>query len=201
MTLSTHPGRYLTRCLVATKNHSGHGYIDHSAPAAWLGQYIAVTPPPGKDYSFETVRGCWTITHRGCGFALAYLNCSLKTALKLAKQWDQRAGSIDPLNSKAWQYCQQWGAAVKAINLPNIEGRARFAHNSTDAAAVLAAERGLSIDQAGGHKRILWRGKYWPAPTDAELELWTLDSVCETPDGRMVEPDNSESWLTILGLV
>ena len=198
MTLSTHPSRYLTRCLVATKNHSGHGYIDHSAPAAWLGQYIAVTPPPGKDYSFQTVRGCWTITHRGCGFALAYLNCSLKTASKLAKQWDHRAGSIDPLNSKAWQYCQQWGEAVKAINCP---WQSSDAEDHGETAAVLAAERGLSIDQSGGHKRILWRGKYWPAPTDAELQGWTVDSVSETPDGRMVESDNSESWLTILGLV
>ena len=198
MTLSTHPSRYLTRCLVATKNHSGHGYIDHSAPAAWLGQYIAVTPPPGKDYSFETVRGCWTITHRGCGFALAQLNCSLKTAVKLAKQWDQRAGSIDLLNPKAWQYCQQWGGAVKAINCP---WQSSDAEDHGETAAVLAVERGLSIDQSGGHKRILWRGQYWPAPTDPELQGWTLDSICETPDGRMVEPDNSESWLKILGLV
>lgn len=194
MTLSTQ----LTRCSVAVKNPHGSGYIQLSAPAAWLGQYIAVTPPPNRDHSFETVRGCWTITHRGCGFALATLSCNLKTAIKLAKQWDQRAGSIDPLNSRAWQYCQQWGEAVKAINCPWQNSDAED-HGET--AAVLAAKRGLSIDQAGGHKRILWRGKYWPAPTDAELELWTLDSVCETPDGRMVEPDNSESWLTILGLV
>lgn len=198
MTLSTHPGRYLTRCLVATKNPNGHGFLDHSAPAAWLGQYIAVTPPPGKDYAFNTVRGCWTITHRGCGWALATLSCSLKTAVSLAKAWDQNAGSIDPLNSKAWQYCQQWGAAVKAINCP---WQSSDAEDHGETAAVLAAERGLAIDQHGGHKRILWRGKYWPAPTDSELESWTIDSICETPDGRTVEPDNSESWLTILGLV
>ncbi len=198
MESSTHLGRYLTRCLVVTKNPHFHGFLDHSAPAAWLGQYIAVTPPPGDNCAFNTVPGLWAVTHRGCGLALATLRCNLKTAVKLAKAWDQRAGSIDPLNSRAWQYCQQWGQAVQAINSP---WQSSAADDSSQTSAKLASDRGLTIKQINGSHRILWRGKYWPAPTDSELEFWTLDSVCDTPDGRTVEPDNSESWLTILGLV
>jgi hypothetical protein len=38
-------------------------------------------------------------------------------------------------------------------------------------------------------------------PTMAELEHWTLDSVCETPDGRTVEPDAPDAWLRLLALV
>lgn len=198
MTLSTHPSRYLTRCKVAVKDPNSHGFLDYVAPAAWLGQYIAVTPPPGADCAFETVPGLWAITHRGCGYALATLRCNLKTAVKLAKGWDQRAGSIDPLNSRVWQYCQQWGQAVQAINCPWQDSAA---DDSDQTAAELASNRGLTIKHINGSHKILWRGKYWPAPTDSELEFWTIDSVCETPDGRTVEPDNSESWLKILGLV
>jgi hypothetical protein len=28
-----------------------------------------------------------------------------------------------------------------------------------------------------------------------------MDSCCETPDGRTVEPDHPESWLSILNLI
>jgi len=34
----------------------------------------------------------------------------------------------------------------------------------------------------------------------AELEFWMFDSVCETPDGDIVEPDHPDSWLALLGI-
>jgi hypothetical protein len=30
---------------------------------------------------------------------------------------------------------------------------------------------------------------------------WTVDGMAETPDGRTVEPDDSDSWLSLLGVV
>jgi hypothetical protein len=43
-------------------------------------------------------------------------------------------------------------------------------------------------------------------PAQGQLEEWVLDSVCETPDECLVEPDGRcedgyPSWLMILGLV
>jgi hypothetical protein len=184
----------ITRCKVATK--SG----ELLAPAHFVGEFLAVTVPVDAAHQFPTVRGQWVITHRGCGLSAATLRCCKATAIKLARQWDGRFGCIDPADARAWPWRDQWGAAVAAINCPNVQGAADPA-DSTDTAGVFAARAGLPIDQAGGALRIFWRGKFWPAPTDAELEFWTLDSVCETPDGRTVEPDAPESWLRILRIL
>jgi hypothetical protein len=40
-----------------------------------------------------------------------------------------------------------------------------------------------------------------PLPSIDAMMEWTLDSVCPTPDGRILEPDHPDSWLRILGLV
>lgn len=48
---------------------------------------------------------------------------------------------------------------------------------------------------------VIWRGKKYPTPTLEELEWWTFDGVCETPEGDAVEPDHPDSWLRILGLI
>jgi hypothetical protein len=48
----------------------------------------------------------------------------------------------------------------------------------------------------------LWfRGVWHVVPTIAECMEWSLDGVCETPDGRMVEPDAPDAWLSLLGVV
>jgi hypothetical protein len=43
-------------------------------------------------------------------------------------------------------------------------------------------------------------------PTMKQLELWTYDSICETPTGDRVEPDGTgpdgtPSWLMALGMI
>jgi len=172
----------LRRCNVALNNRDGSHTLA-LAPAAWLGQFIAVTPPAGADHSFTVQRGLWVITHRECGLAFAHLRCSKKDAIALAKAWDQRCGTVDPADARTWPHCEAWGKAVARINLPNIPGRATFHHNdedgsSTGTAGELAAAAGIPI-----------------------VEFWTFDSVCETPDGRTVEPDHPESWLSILRLI
>jgi hypothetical protein len=49
--------------------------------------------------------------------------------------------------------------------------------------------------------RLWWDGAWVDVPTLAALHEWTFDSRCETPDGRIVEPDAPDSWLSLLGLV
>jgi hypothetical protein len=49
--------------------------------------------------------------------------------------------------------------------------------------------------------KLRWRSKWWPVPAMAEIERWTFDSVCETPNGDTVEHDADDSWLRLLGLV
>jgi hypothetical protein len=34
-----------------------------------------------------------------------------------------------------------------------------------------------------------------------DVEEWTFDSVCFTPDEDEVEPDDPKSWLSILGMI
>lgn len=50
-------------------------------------------------------------------------------------------------------------------------------------------------------KQIKWRGEIYDTPSMEELEMWSYDSVCETPDGDTVEPDHPDSWLSLLGLI
>jgi hypothetical protein len=62
----------------------------------------------------------------------------------------------------------------------------------------------LGIDANGaepGWPFVLWQGEWYPAPTMARVEAWVFDSVVETPDERDVEPDDPDSWLSILGMI
>jgi hypothetical protein len=49
--------------------------------------------------------------------------------------------------------------------------------------------------------RLWFQGAWHDVPSIAEMMEWTLDSVCPTPDGRTVEPDAPDSWLSLLQLV
>ena len=57
------------------------------------------------------------------------------------------------------------------------------------------------MDTIGLRATITWQGDDYDLPTEAEIEFWAHDSVCETPDGDIVEPDHPDSWLSLLGLV
>ena len=49
--------------------------------------------------------------------------------------------------------------------------------------------------------KLRWGGEWVLIPSLAEFQEWTMDSVCPTPDGDMVEPDAPNSWLSLVGLV
>ena len=161
----------IQRCKVALINPRE----DVLAPAHWLGQYIAITAPAGKDRSFTPKRGHWMITHRASGLSAGSLLCTKRKAVKIARAWDQCFASIDPAAAKNWEHGKAWVQLVRGINAPNVSDPQPADGNSQDTAGELAARLKLPIDQAGGSIRIFWRGKFWPAPTDAELEFWTFD--------------------------
>lgn len=43
--------------------------------------------------------------------------------------------------------------------------------------------------------------EWYETPTLRQLEEWSFDGVCETPEEERVEPDHPRSWLSILGLI
>lgn len=49
--------------------------------------------------------------------------------------------------------------------------------------------------------RLWFAGKWHDVPTIAQITEWTLDTICPTPEGDTVEPDNPDSWLSLLGLI
>jgi hypothetical protein len=49
--------------------------------------------------------------------------------------------------------------------------------------------------------RLWFRQRWHDVPTIAQCMEWTFDGVCESPDGRTVEPDAPDSWLSLLGVV
>ena len=49
--------------------------------------------------------------------------------------------------------------------------------------------------------KLRWNSRWWEIPTLEQVQEWTLDSVCETPAGDMIEPDADGSWLRLLNLV
>lgn len=48
---------------------------------------------------------------------------------------------------------------------------------------------------------IVWRNNVYTVPDMDQLEEWFFDSVCETPDGDIVEPDHPDSWLSLLHIL
>ncbi len=48
---------------------------------------------------------------------------------------------------------------------------------------------------------LTWQGEEYEVPDVTQLGEWVWDSVCETPDGEVVEHDHPDSWLRLLGFV
>lgn len=181
----------------------------------WQGQNTFLHKPiDGGTGQPKQVKATYVLTHADSGLAFGTLNCNQQQAKKIARAWDDRCGSIDPKDASQWEHREAWGQVIRNLNegwtrthiattakVREQWGTTKSNVGSQDLALLLAAKQGLAIDQAGRSKRIQWRGKFWTAPSEAELNAWTFDSVCETPDGRSVEPDAPDSWLRILGLV
>lgn len=63
----------------------------------------------------------------------------------------------------------------------------------------LALETRLNAD---GWPEVRYRNEWHPVPSYGTIEDWIFDvSHCETPDGSTVEPDDPNSWLSLLALI
>lgn len=197
-------------------------------PAAWVGANLAVHRPVLRDGAKPAPKQ-WAITHTASGLSMGgMLSAPKESALALARLWDTAAGEINASNPRGWRYLQTWQLDVAAAEnrriaplqgpvLPDNPG-------SQDVAAAIAAVLGSpyipaedddAAEQFPARETVgadllrdgpdglemLWRGKWWQVPTYGEVEGWALDSLAETPDGRTVEPDTSDAWPRLLGIV
>lgn len=185
-------------------------------PALWVGKNTALHRPVSvSNGGTKATRGLYALTHLESGLSFGFLQTNQKQAKSIARAWDDRCGTVDPTDASQWEHREAWAELLRNLNdvwtrthmATTLKVRQQWGSQapsngeSQELAMMQAANQGLAIDQGCNAKRIIWRGQSWPAPTEAELEHWTFDSVCETPDGRTVEPDHPESWLRILGLI
>lgn len=178
-----------------------HGATTMDVAPVWRGRSLVVHPPVTGDGIVAT-RGVWSITHYPSGLGAAVrLPISKQNAIALARAWDARFCELTAAaDARDWPHREAFCAEVARLKAPwqSID-RIPSSENLWTSLS-LAISRRLSV-RAGDSPAIRWRGQWWDAPTDEQLDGWTIDSVCETPDGRTVEPDAPDSWLRILGLV
>lgn len=93
------------------------------------------------------------------------------------------------------------GTVRYALRLP--DGRERLRHPDTGRCLRMNGDTAAFTgpDPLTPVFRLWWEGQWVDVPTIAELMHWSIDGACEAPDGRTVEPDAPDSWLTLLGIV
>lgn len=173
----------------------------------WQGAALAVHKPVLKD-GIKPKRGHWSITHIASGHSVGTFEGPARSAVKLASLWDHAFSELDPQVSRSWPLARQWVAQLRkqqpiAGPDPALAAPPTKPENDGLPASIhlaKSARRRYRQDEHGTWQ-IQWRGTWWNAPTDPELDFWTIDSICESPDGRSLEPDHPESWLSILRLV
>ena len=95
----------------------------------------------------------------------------------------------------------QWPATV-TVFLDTFR-RLKDINDDNDTQILKTGAVGSFTRSSTGEKflKLRWKSKWWTVPTMEEIERWTFDSVCETPDGNIVEHDAPDSWLHLLKLV
>lgn len=110
---------------------------------------------------------------------------------------------------------EQWQATQTLTPVPGKPGRVRYARTLPDGRERLRnPENGKALRMDGDCAafknpanplepiyRLWWRGVWVDVPSVDELMEWSIDGICETPDGSRVEPDAPDAWLTLLGVV
>jgi len=109
---------------------------------------------------------------------------------------------------------EQWEPTLTITPAPGKPGRVRFARRLPDGRERLRdPETGRALRMNGDAAafkgpdpltpvyRLWWCGQWVDVPTIAELMAWSMDGVCETPDGSRVEPDAPDAWLSLLGIL
>jgi hypothetical protein len=145
---------------------------------------------------------------------------------ELAPQWVRQLRGDEPPTGPGAAYVardrvtaadgdggEQWEATQTITPVPGKPGRIRYARRLPDGRERLRDPDGRALRMDGDCAafkgpdpltpvfRLWWRGVWIDVPTVAELMAWSIDGVCETPDGSRVEPDAPHAWLTLLGIL
>lgn len=146
---------------------------------------------------------------------------------ELAPQWARQLRGEEPPTGPGAAYVarervtaadgdggEQWEPTLTITPVPGKPGRIRYARrlpNGRERLRDPETGRALRMDgDAAAFKgpdpltpvyRLYWRGQWVDVPTIAELMAWSMDGVCETPDGSRVEPDAPDAWLSLLGII
>jgi hypothetical protein len=134
----------------------------------------------------------WQVTHQRNGAP------TLPTLAETAR--DDDGAEQFPATPTLWPTTP--GKMRFARTLPN--GRARLRHPETGKPVKMDGDVAAFRNPAAPLVPILrlwFRGRWFDVPTTDDLMGWSFDGVCETPDGRMVEPDAPTAWLSLLGVV
>jgi hypothetical protein len=94
------------------------------------------------------------------------------------------------------------GRVRYARRLP--DGRERLRHPETGKPVRMNGDCAAFKNPANPLEPVMrvWFGAAWfDVPSIAQCMEWSLDGVAETPDGSRVEPDATDSWLTLLGVI
>jgi len=195
----------------------------------WKGSTLSVHRPHTVDGPSKAPRR-WTLTHNASGLSISTVNVAKADAVALARLWDIAAAAIDPANPKAWPHLQSFRDDLGRLGSLPLRGPVVLSPMEALERATTPAEITAAVWQAMGYNaateteaaeqwpaadtvpadllrsgaaglEILWRGRWWPVPTLGDVELWCLDSVAETPDGRTVESDHPEAWPAVLGVI
>ena len=85
-----------------------------TVPAAWVGAYIAVTPPAFRGVAGEWEPREWVMTHCATGYSAARLLCSKRRAVAIAREWDARFASLERERPHEWEHCDAFCRTVRA---------------------------------------------------------------------------------------
>jgi len=183
-------------------------------PTVWVGRALAIHRPPTRDGGVSRAPKLWAVTHAVSGLSAGLIRARKSDAIALARAWDDAFAGLSVAARGRWPLAPQWRAALRAVaasgvaippNNDAIDPEPSADNDGLPLSLGFARSAGMRCRVAGHadarRPEIMWRGRWWPAPTDADLERWTLDSVCETPDGRTLEPDAPDSWLRLLRIV
>lgn len=202
----------------------------HAIPAHWVGQHLAVHRPvicDGDGVAVNDAHGQWVITHIPTGLSAwpTFHAAGIRVG-KLAKLWDATFGELTGPPARRWRWAQTWAADARRVEeglqpegpiLPDNPTARDVAAAITgipsipasDAAEPLpqseipATVRGTMGEQHGRPwPMVKWHGRSWFVPTMGQLEGWIVgDETCSKPNGADCDPDDRDSWLSILGLI
>ncbi|MEL0151699.1 MAG: hypothetical protein VW779_00650 [Halieaceae bacterium] len=91
---------------------------DRQVPTKWAGQWLAVHRPIRRD-GLSKAPALWTVTLQQLGLSIGEIAAPLSAVVALAKAWDVRAASWDPIaqsgHSRGWPWGKRLGDDIRRV--------------------------------------------------------------------------------------